>query len=228
MLAGLAAIVLLAFALRLAIGLLTPLDADESVEGIAALRILHGHLVLMESNARYLGALDSYLLAPFVAVFGPTLLAIRVALSVVGAGYVAGTFALGRRLFGSDRDGLLLAGIAAVFPLFALSYGIKARTYGVLLLLEVICLLGGLRPGRRVVRVARRPAGNSPRGPGHWIPAKRPSIGWPALLRGSPIALAAAIARLLQHSLTTVATDKPVLKFTVFANEICVAGSCLN
>ena len=98
----------------------------------------------------------------------------------------------------------------------------------VLLLLEVICLLGGLRPGRRVVRVARRPAGNSPRGPGHWIPAKRPSIGWPALLRGSPIALAAAIARLLQHSLTTVATDKPVLKFTVFANEICVAGSCLN
>ena len=129
---------------------------------------------------------------------------------MVGAGYVAGTFALGRRLFGSDRDGLLLAGIAAVFPLFALSYGIKARTYGVLLLLGVICLLLGVRVGWStrpptwwawagfgliaglsvwhdvllVIPLAALALGFLLRGQ---------VIGWPVLFRGTAIAIAAAL-----------------------------------
>src|SRR5690348_1393142 len=63
-----------AFAIRLFVGVHVALDADEATESITALRILHGHPALMESNGRYLGALDSYLIAPFLAVLGPTLL----------------------------------------------------------------------------------------------------------------------------------------------------------
>ena len=137
---ALALIAAAAAILRLLIGLHLPFDADEAVEGIAAGQILHGRFVLMESNAHYLGALDSYVLAPFIAIFGHTIAAIRIGLSSVGAIYVVAMFWLGRLVFGRDREALVMALVAAVFPLFALTYGIKARTYGVLLPLEVLVL----------------------------------------------------------------------------------------
>lgn len=140
-------VVIAAFLARLAVGTIVPLDADEATEGVAAYHILHGHFVLMEANARYLGALDSYLLAPFVAVFGTSVTAIRVGMSLMGAIYAVLMFALGWLAFGRHRAALLMAGIAAVFPLFALTYGVKARTYGVLLLLEALCLILAVRLG---------------------------------------------------------------------------------
>ena len=134
-------IVALGLAVRLIVGSQVPLDADESVEAITAIHILHGHFALMESNARYLGALDSYVLVPFIALFGTTVTAIRIAFAIVGAAFVGLMFVLGRVAFRRDREALLMAGIAAVFPLFPLAYGVKARAYGLLLLLEVLCLI---------------------------------------------------------------------------------------
>ncbi len=134
-------LVTLGLVVRLIVGSQIPLDADESVEAITALHILHGHFALMESNARYLGALDSYVLAPFIALFGTTVAAIRIAFAIVGAAFVALMFVLGRVAFRRDRAALLMAGIAAVFPLFALAYGVKARAYGLLMVLEVLCLI---------------------------------------------------------------------------------------
>jgi hypothetical protein len=130
-----------AFAIRLFVGVHMALDADEASEAITALRILHGHLALMESNGRYLGALDSYLIAPFLAVLGPTLLAVRAAGAFLGALYVSLMFALGRQALRSTYAGLVVAGIATVFPLYAVTFGTKARTYGLLLVLEALLLL---------------------------------------------------------------------------------------
>jgi len=130
-----------AFAVRLVVGLHTSLDGDEAVEAIAALHIVRGHLVLMESNAHYLGALDSYILAPFVAIFGTTLLAVRLCFSVVGAAYAAAMYFLGTAIFRDRRAGLVMAAISAVFPLFAITFGNRARTYGGLLLIEALLLL---------------------------------------------------------------------------------------
>ena len=101
--------------MRLLVGLQLPLDGDEAVEAIGALRLLHGELLLMEPDGRYLGALDMYFLAPFLAVLGPTLLAVRAAMSLVGALYVAAMWWLGRLVFRSPQGGLLLAAVAAVF-----------------------------------------------------------------------------------------------------------------
>ncbi|MDQ6885526.1 MAG: glycosyltransferase family 39 protein [Candidatus Dormibacteraeota bacterium] len=203
-------IVALGLGARLIVGSQVPLDADESVEGIAAFHILHGHFVLMESNARYLGALDSYVLAPFVALFGTTVLAIRICFAIVGAVYVGLMFVLGRLAFKRDRIALLMAAIAAVFPLFALAYGVKARTYGLLLLLEVLCLI-------LAIRLAWRGAPPRPRdwllfgfvvGLSMWhdvliattlfvcvlaLLARGRAIGWANLRRGALLSIAAAI-----------------------------------
>jgi hypothetical protein len=136
---------LIALAVRLFVGMQEALDADEATEGITALGILHGHLVLMESDGRYLGALDSYLMAPFLAVLGPTLLGVRAAQAFLGALYVGLMFALGRQALRSNRAGLIVAGIAIVFPLYAVTFGTRARTYGLLLVLETLLLLLWIR-----------------------------------------------------------------------------------
>ena len=99
----------MAFAVRLIAGMHTSLDGDEAVEAITALHIVRGHLVLMESNAHYLGALDSYILAPFVAIFGTTLLAVRLCFSLVGAAYAAAMYFLGTAIFRDRRAGLVRA-----------------------------------------------------------------------------------------------------------------------
>jgi 4-amino-4-deoxy-L-arabinose transferase-like glycosyltransferase len=134
-------ILAMAFGVRLALGLLQPLDGDEAGAGIAAIDILHGHLPIVESGGHYLGAIASYVLAPFIAVFGPTQFAIRFALSVVGAVYVLAMYALARQLFTRPASALVMAGVAAVFPLFAVSYGVKVGIYGLVLLSVALCLL---------------------------------------------------------------------------------------
>jgi hypothetical protein len=134
----------IAFGLRLLIGLHTPLDSDEATEAIASLRLLHGQLPMMEPSARYLGALDSYLLAPFLAALGPTLLAVRLAMATVGMLYVGAMAWLGRLVLG-PRGGLVLGTVAAAFPLFAITFGIQARAYGSTLLLEALFLALAVR-----------------------------------------------------------------------------------
>lgn len=135
----------LGFGLRLALGLQQPLDADEAVEGIGAIRVLHGQFLLMEPDGRYLGALDCYVIAPFIAVLGPTLLAIRAATSLIGAAYVAAMYWLGRLALGTRTGGLLAAGVATVFPLFTLLFGVRARSYGMVLLLAALVLALAVR-----------------------------------------------------------------------------------
>src|SRR5262245_49662865 len=184
-----AAIVLVAAGIRLALGLQEPLDADEATEAVTALRILHGHLALMESSARYLGALDSYALAPFVAVLGPTLLAVRAAQAALGGGYVALVYGLGRRTLGGAGSGLTAAAVATVFPLYAVAFGERARGYGLLLVLETLFLLLAVR----LAWPASRP------GRGAWAAAGLVAgVGlWAHLLLAVPIAagLAAVLAR---------------------------------
>ena len=150
-------ILALAFGVRLFVGLLQPLDGDEAAGGIAAIDILHGRFPIVESGGHYLGAVESYVLAPFIAIFGPTQFAIRFALSVVGVLYVLAMYALARRLFNGiakspsslggegQGGGVLMAAIAAVFPLYAVSYGVRARIYPLVLLFIALCFLLAIR-----------------------------------------------------------------------------------
>lgn len=199
------------FGLRLGAGLLQPPEADEATLGVAALRITHGHLILMESNAHYLGAVGAYIAAPFVAALGPDTLALRLAMSLVGAGSVLLMYALGRAVFVSHAGGLRTAAVAAVFPLFAVLFPLRALwAYGEILPLETLVLL-------LTVRIAWR--GRQRRrdwvwlglaaGAGMWttpllaivlVPCavalllRAPLLGWRPVGRGALLAGAAALA----------------------------------
>ncbi|MGI8848010.1 MAG: ArnT family glycosyltransferase [Candidatus Dormibacteria bacterium] len=150
------AVMALSFLLRLGLGLLQPPEADEATLGVAALRLLHGHLITMESNAHYLGAAGVYIVAPFVAVLGPTTLALRLPMSLLGAVTVLLMYALGRSLWGRHVDGLAAAGLAAVFPLFAVLFTVRSQwAYGEVVPLEAALLLLTVRIGWRGRRKAR-------------------------------------------------------------------------
>ena len=112
---------------RLLLGIRAPLDADEATFGLAALHIVHGGFVLMEPNGQYLGALDAYVVAPFVGVMGTTLLAIRLPLALLGGAYVLAMYWLGKVLFKRLDRALLTAAVAAIFPLFTVYWGTKLR-----------------------------------------------------------------------------------------------------
>jgi len=146
--ASVAVVAAAAFGARLLLGMRIPVDGDEATLGVSALRITQGHLITMDVNQHYLGALEAYVAAPFVALFGTTALALRLALATVGAGYTLAMYALGRALFRTHRSALVLSGLSAVVPLFAVWYGDKARGgYGEMLLFQALCLALVVRIG---------------------------------------------------------------------------------
>jgi 4-amino-4-deoxy-L-arabinose transferase-like glycosyltransferase len=131
----------LGFGVRLALGLRTPLDASEATLGLSALHILHGQIVLMDPDGQYFGATDAYLVAPFVAIFGTSLAAIRVALAFTGALTVLAAWWFGRIAFRRPEHAVAGALAVAVFPLFAVYWSTRlAPGSAELLLLEIVCL----------------------------------------------------------------------------------------
>ncbi len=146
--AALALLLVAAFASRLIFGLHTGLDGDESTTAFTALRITQGHLVLMESNLHYQAALESYIIAPFVWLLGPTELAVRVPLALVGTLFVLALYDLGHTIFHRRSAGFLLACVGAVFPVFELVWSMKARSgYAETMLFAVVCLSLAVRIG---------------------------------------------------------------------------------
>jgi 4-amino-4-deoxy-L-arabinose transferase-like glycosyltransferase len=205
--AALLLLLVAAFASRLIFGLHTGLDGDESTTAFTALRITQGHLVLMESNQHYQAALESYIIAPFVWLLGPTVLAVRVPLALVGALFVLALYDLGHTIFGRHTAGLLLACVGTVFPVFELVWSMKARSgYAETMVLAVVCLC-------LAARIGWQPRGNRFRnwillglvaGIGLWnylliaVPlapvavallCRAPALGWRRTLRGAGAAL---------------------------------------
>lgn len=108
---------------------------DEGAHGVDALRVLQGdHAVFFpENNGRE--GLIVYAVAPFVAVLGRTMLALRLPMALASAGTVFTLFWLGQVLFGKDEEsgrpvpwrGLLIGGAAAGMLAVSLSQTILGR-----------------------------------------------------------------------------------------------------
>jgi hypothetical protein len=220
----------LGFAVRLVLGLHTPLDASEAALGISALHILHGQLVLMDPDGQYFGATDAYLVAPFVAVFGATLAAIRVATAFLGALTVLGAYWFGRIAFRRSEHAVVGALAVAVFPLFAVFWSTRlAPGSGDLMLLETVCLsiaalLGWGRARRKGWWVLLGLAA----GIALWsdllfvcvvaaialgLLLRAPRIGWSTTLAGGATAIAGAVVGMLPWLVVNV----PNLLFSVRA-----------
>ena len=108
---------------------------DEGAHGVDALDVLQGdHAVFFpENNGRE--GLIVYAVAPFVAVLGRTMLALRLPMALASAGTVFALFWLGQILFGKDEEsgrpapwqGLLIGGAAAGMLAVSLSQTILGR-----------------------------------------------------------------------------------------------------
>jgi 4-amino-4-deoxy-L-arabinose transferase-like glycosyltransferase len=208
------ALMLLGFGVRLLLGMRAQLDADEATFALAGLHVAHGHFLLMEPNGQYLGALDAYVAAPFVAVLGTNLVAVRLPLALVGALYVLSMYFLARTLFPQRTYAIVTMLVAAIFPLFSVFWGAKMRGgYTELPVFEALCLglcakigwgegkrlrwwaLLGLIAGVALwsdllflVVAAMIALGLLIRGP---------AIGWPAFQRGGALAVGTGVVGLL-------------------------------
>jgi hypothetical protein len=76
------------------------LDSDESTIGLAALHISQGRdFPIYFYGQHYMGTIQAYLAAPFVAALGPTVVALRIPLLLLYAAFLVLMYALVRRVF---------------------------------------------------------------------------------------------------------------------------------
>jgi hypothetical protein len=142
------------------------IDGDEAMVGLQALRILHGQFPTYFYGQAYMGAVDAYLAAPLVALFGPTGWALRLVPVLLSPLLVMLTTRLAWALLPHDGAATpLLVGLAALVagvpPLYVAVT--EMRTWGgqlgiyiitLALLLAVVELAQRLRAGvasRRLV-----------------------------------------------------------------------------
>jgi hypothetical protein len=144
------------------------LDGDEAMIGLQAERILHGQFPTYFYGQAYMGTLEAYLAAPFVALLGPTGWALRLVPIVLSPLLVYLTWRLARAVLPRDATTTpLLAGLAACVAGLPHLYVVitEMRTWGgqievyvvtLALLLCVVELADRLRAGASTTELLRR------------------------------------------------------------------------
>lgn len=118
----------------------SPTESDEAVLGLIALRLTRGDVHLMYWGQPYGGPVESFLAAPLLAVFGPSVLATK----LVGAGLSLASavviWRIGRRTVGPTA-GVLAAALFWVWPPYFVFYSTKMSIYFGALFLSVLTAL---------------------------------------------------------------------------------------
>jgi 4-amino-4-deoxy-L-arabinose transferase-like glycosyltransferase len=122
------------------------LNGDEGVVGLMANRIAHGHVYTFFAGQNYFGAVEPYLLVPFVWLAPHNTFVLRLPLAVLSALSVVLVFTIGRRILGGERRALVAAWLYALGPAYALLYGDRAMgAYAVAPILGLVALHFALR-----------------------------------------------------------------------------------
>lgn len=177
-------------------------DSDEAIVGLMARHVLHGELTVFFWGQPYGGSQEALLAAPFVAIFGTTLFAIRVVPLLLGAAAAVILWRVGRRLFG-ETAGVACALVFWVWPPYELVHGTPAYGfYATNVLYVSLLLLLALRI-TELPSPARMAAFGLVLGLAYWqtaqiIPIALPIVAWvvwrrPAVLRTAWIAVGAAV-----------------------------------
>lgn len=118
------------------------IDGDEALFGIGAVRMLHGDFPNLLYGVPYMGMLQSYLAAPFVATLGPSLVALRCVTLLSSVAYIVATWLLGTAWYGR-ATGLVAALLAAVPSIYFDAVGLKVwGSYLDIMVLGDLVLLG--------------------------------------------------------------------------------------
>ncbi|MBI5958314.1 MAG: hypothetical protein HY866_06260, partial [Chloroflexi bacterium] len=99
-------------------------DYDEGMVGLQVRHILQGERPIFHPGQPYLGALESYLIAPLFALFGSNAVTLKIIPWLLSGMYVGTTGWLGKLAF-NRRVGVLSALLAACAPPYLLIVGTK-------------------------------------------------------------------------------------------------------
>ena len=137
-----------------------PFNSDEANVGLMARHILMGERPVFFYGQAYMGSLDAFLVAAGFALFGQQVWVIRVVQLVLYLCTVATTSWIAQEAFGSQKAGLLAAGLLAIPTVNVTLYTTASLGgYGEALLLGNLILLVSLVVARRhlLVETARFP-----------------------------------------------------------------------
>ena len=126
---ALAGVIAVAVAIRVAMAASPsmPLDGDEAITGIMATRILGGDLPLFFGVQNYQGAIEQYLQAPLIGLFGTEAVVLRTIPVMLAAVACLLTYAVGSRVCGSRWGGVLAASLYAVGPPYLITKGVLSH-----------------------------------------------------------------------------------------------------
>lgn len=121
------------------------LDSDESMVGLMGLHVLRGDWTVFLWGQEYMGSLEAILVAPFLWIFGPSTVALRLAPMLVSLGFVATVYYFCAQML-SRTVGLLAAAFLALGSPFFVLWSVRARGgYPETLLFGMLLLLLALR-----------------------------------------------------------------------------------
>jgi 4-amino-4-deoxy-L-arabinose transferase-like glycosyltransferase len=131
------------------------IDSDEGTFGLMALHLRHGDWSVFMWGQPYMGSFETFLIAPFVAILGPSPVALRLAPILLGLAFMLTTYLLASRIY-SPPIGLATAALLAIGSPFFVVLGV--RTYGGYVetlvfgnLLLLLALAGEAPRGRHLV-----------------------------------------------------------------------------
>ena len=136
-----------------------PFNADEAVVALMARHILQGARPVFFYGQSYLGSLDAWLIAFAFLIFGQTVLAIRIAQTILYVGTIITTYLLGLKIF--DKWVAACAALLLAIPTVLTTLYTTATLggYGEVLLIGNILLLWTLRLIETKPEGSQRPFG---------------------------------------------------------------------
>lgn len=118
------------------------IDGDEALFGIGTVRLLHGDPPNLLFGVPYMGMLQSYIAAPFVALVGPSPLALRCVTLLASVAFIVTTWLLARAWYG-PAVAAVAALLAAVPSVYFDAVGLKVwGSYLGVMVLGALLLLG--------------------------------------------------------------------------------------
>lgn len=141
---ALAGIVAVGLALRIWLNVRSRwmVDGDEALFGIGTVRLLHGDPPNLLFGVPYMGMLQSYVAAPFVAMFGPSAVALRCVTLLASIAFIVTTWLLARAWYG-PAVAAVAALLAAVPSVYFDAVGLKVwGSYLGVMVLGGLLLLG--------------------------------------------------------------------------------------
>jgi len=145
-----------------------PFNADEAVVALMARHILQGEFSIFFWGQAYMGSLDAFLVAGGFLIFGQQVWVIRLVQVVLYLAILWTTALLGKKVFGSWRQGCLAASLLSIPTVNVTLYTTASLGgYGEALLLGNLILLGAIRLSEQ--RNQQKEPGSSHADPLGWL-----------------------------------------------------------